>query len=446
LYSTGKIKCAIAKPPMKNPITATKEGNCWICGEEIVHEHPTLGFECEHVFPIAQALAFTGLYEHSLFQALFDENSTTANAYKTGLELEYKPSHRYCNQIKNDAHFIKIDNTGLGISRPSIQRFLHRLSTSDTFGGWQQLHMEPDNILSREQPIYEVCTRIIDRVNSVSTDPTIHAKNTAIYLQEYIAADPNCGIAEIIPNITPISPQSGHYTDLQKQDNMKLIHHSLDKICNYLFGSLNTQIDQIIKSLFAARDRAQIKGVLFDLQLAIKRNMYTIILPIIDRLRDNLMLYLLPRASLGQVWSLHQVLLSQLIPMVIMNEMRQYFIVDIHTLYNDTFKGYPKFQDQLKHVITEFLPFIKEFLDTNAKKVYPVIFQTHVNYDPASDLQRTYTLILELSREATQDIARYPNFYVLSNGSRGTIPIPLGQGGYRTRRRKRVRRRNTRHR
>lgn len=31
----GKIKCAIAKPPIKNPITATKEGNCKLLKPEI---------------------------------------------------------------------------------------------------------------------------------------------------------------------------------------------------------------------------------------------------------------------------------------------------------------------------------------------------------------------------------------------------------------------------
>lgn len=100
---------------------------CWICGsaipdmgreEERVHtargspagdkrKHP-LSPECEHVFPIAQALCFTGLYEHELFTEMKKTTKNKEKAYVEGLKKEYRWAHRICNQVKNDTHFIKI--------------------------------------------------------------------------------------------------------------------------------------------------------------------------------------------------------------------------------------------------------------------------------------------------------------------------------------------------
>jgi hypothetical protein len=100
---------------------------CWICGsaipnmgreEDRVHatrgsppgdkrKHP-LSPECEHVFPIAQALCFTGLYEHELFTEMKKTTNNKEKAYVEGLKKEYRWAHRICNQVKNDTHFIKI--------------------------------------------------------------------------------------------------------------------------------------------------------------------------------------------------------------------------------------------------------------------------------------------------------------------------------------------------
>ena len=102
---------------------------CWICGTVIpdmsateaevharrgappgdIRKHP-LSPECEHIFPIAQALCFTGLYEHELFASLKKDPAIPTNkaAYIAGLRKEYRWAHRICNQVKNDTHFIKI--------------------------------------------------------------------------------------------------------------------------------------------------------------------------------------------------------------------------------------------------------------------------------------------------------------------------------------------------
>jgi hypothetical protein len=80
---------------------------CWICGF-VIPEPKTAksGYkmECEHVFPIAQAVYFVDLYRG---KGKVDPNS------KSKLDLEYDWSHRVCNQIKNNKHFIKAKG-GLG--------------------------------------------------------------------------------------------------------------------------------------------------------------------------------------------------------------------------------------------------------------------------------------------------------------------------------------------
>ena len=73
---------------------------CWICGFTIpatADQQHAFSPECEHVFPIAQAIFFIGLYT----------SDVKSNAeYVNKLKLEYDWAHRVCNQIKNDSHFI----------------------------------------------------------------------------------------------------------------------------------------------------------------------------------------------------------------------------------------------------------------------------------------------------------------------------------------------------
>ena len=190
-----------------------------------------------------------------------------------------------------------------------------------------------------------------------------------------------------------------------------------------------------------------IKSTLFDLQIGMKRAIYTRVLPHIDRLRDNLMISLLDHTShlqrhrnkkflsLPEVWSSYQVIISQLIPMVVLGETCKYFadflLTELHTI-----KGPDEFYQALNEVVSGFLRFINDFLDTNARKVYPVVFQTLEAQLITSG--EVYALMNMLTGPALANATGYPYFYQRSE--------PLRQGGHRTRRRKRVRRRHTRHR
>lgn len=77
---------------------------CWICGLTIPATSPNtpphgLSMECEHVFPIAQAIFFIDLYR----------GVKTPRAVVHMVQVEYDWSHRVCNQIKSDTHFLEVD-------------------------------------------------------------------------------------------------------------------------------------------------------------------------------------------------------------------------------------------------------------------------------------------------------------------------------------------------
>jgi len=112
------------------------ETKCWICGFTIPEgSKEAFTPECEHVFPIAQAIFFIGLYTNDV-----KDN----DEYIEKLKLEYDWAHRVCNQIKSDAHFIvhNIENPDgrWSISDDKIRDFLDEiLVRGNTYGGGAEL-------------------------------------------------------------------------------------------------------------------------------------------------------------------------------------------------------------------------------------------------------------------------------------------------------------------
>lgn len=84
--------------------------NCWICGFKIPLVKPRkrgekasgYSLECEHVFPIAQAIFFIDLHR----------GGPVNDEIRERLAPEYDWSHRVCNQIKNDDHFVTVEGEG----------------------------------------------------------------------------------------------------------------------------------------------------------------------------------------------------------------------------------------------------------------------------------------------------------------------------------------------
>lgn len=126
---------------------------CWICGTVIpdmsaeedrvdrirrsppgdYRKHP-LSPECEHIFPVAQALSFTGLYEHELFTSLKRSGGiNNQDAYIAGLQIEYRWAHRICNQVKNDTHFIAIRDEQWVYNQADVAPFVQSILASTEY-------------------------------------------------------------------------------------------------------------------------------------------------------------------------------------------------------------------------------------------------------------------------------------------------------------------------
>lgn len=113
---------------------------CWICGCTIggpasapAGSRLQLTAECEHVLPVAQAIAFTGLYDSVLAKQLENTDATAppgeqaaANAlkpqYQAALGLEYGWAHVFCNQFKNNKHLIKDDAQTFRVASVDVVR------------------------------------------------------------------------------------------------------------------------------------------------------------------------------------------------------------------------------------------------------------------------------------------------------------------------------------
>ena len=253
---------------------------CWICGspipdmgneEERVHgirgrpvsdkrKHP-LSPECEHVFPIAQALCFTGLYEHELFTEMQKTTAGKEQAYTEGLKKEYRWAHRICNQVKNDTHFIKIEGGAFTYNDDTARTLLAGILASTEYQ-WPPLpnarRGEVDRFQGQHIPGGRIITahlggprtvawaneRIRDiglQVNPIldivrSKEPHVHAQETVKDFQAY-AILKGCvpkAVSDVVPGAVyadQISPDGKTYPDIFTRDYLdNLTEISLDRI------------------------------------------------------------------------------------------------------------------------------------------------------------------------------------------------------------------------
>lgn len=208
-----------SNPPTQcgNVIGSAKGQSCWICGTRIIPKEVSFKPECEHVFPIIQALVFTGLYETQLFESLEDQQQ---GAYTAGLRLEYQWAHRICNQVKNDAHFVVLTRTEdgtavFGIDDAKIADFLTKLETTTKWGGGTKLlkHLKQEKqtdpvayLRGRVSAIREICSPILEKIASMGLTPTDHARATAMHIKEFVAEDGRCIEEAPPPKIPPTAP------------------------------------------------------------------------------------------------------------------------------------------------------------------------------------------------------------------------------------------------
>ena len=86
-----------------------ESGDCYICGLRINETGHTM--ELEHVLPIAEALALTGIIQEnrSKFTKPKRLEEVAETPYAKNYLLEYARSHRCCNQIKSATSFLSFD-------------------------------------------------------------------------------------------------------------------------------------------------------------------------------------------------------------------------------------------------------------------------------------------------------------------------------------------------
>jgi len=194
---------------------------CWICGFEIpATSSPQDAFapECEHIFPIAQALFFIGLYTSDI-----KDN----REFVEKLKLEYDWAHRVCNQVKNDAHFIEHNiqnpNGRWNINKNSIGVFLNDiLQRGNKYGGGANRILKEIKrkgltdkqwISNQTDVIYNKCAAIISTIQPKNENLWILATVSDLAL-DYM----NSGFEpEIIPPYMPMTKRAGFQPMTQQQ-------------------------------------------------------------------------------------------------------------------------------------------------------------------------------------------------------------------------------------
>jgi hypothetical protein len=290
----------------------TGETLCWICDTPIEKKGKgkeskyLLDPECEHVFPIAQALVFTGLYSNEVYDDLKGEtlgNKSKQDIYKEELKKEYFWAHRICNQVKNDTHFVDIDEKGkFYISGDKITNFLNQLYTSTSFGGGNNLckyignyyikkgsnpknkpaqKLGEEKLLQRLEPIRKICDNIIKKLDELGISPQDHIDATVLHVQEYVAKYPDCVDRQIIPNTAPtVSQNTSDVTKYVISD--EVIDYYLNKEKVVIFGSSTPELEKRLRLVITTpQDRVQIKNKILDIEQlykeVIKRKVKTLL-------------------------------------------------------------------------------------------------------------------------------------------------------------------------
>ena len=200
---------------------------CWICDTPI-RGGESYGFkfapECEHVFPVMQALCFTGLYSAGIYEALKDEadrsGENRGDLYKQELRREYRWAHEICNQVKSNTHFIIVGNDfKFGIEPRFIKQMLFAILETKNYGGgeklWQWIQQQIPNqgkskkvwVDNQTEKIYAICSEITKQANNLGYTSSQFLAMSVMKIREYVAMDPDiskrsiAGIAKTDPSV-----------------------------------------------------------------------------------------------------------------------------------------------------------------------------------------------------------------------------------------------------
>ena len=343
-YSTLRAVVETSSPTTQCARTLTDSaGNdiCWICLGPIVPGDENFSFECEHAFPIAQALCFTGLFSYNIYKSLLETDPALAAQYLQDLADEYGPSHRICNQFKNDSHFIVYRNGKYEVDKDKIREFLNELKTTPNWGTGralcaylQQTVCKPGGITLEQhiencvEHIAARCQRILDRAEKFSFTAEQHATLTAMHLKAFFANDPTCGnMQDVLPEYTKFATpsSSGNLPMVNPpgyiQASEEYMTKNVDYFSNILVGELVKQLDGVS---MPALTRARLKLGLAEKERIFKEKMKS--LQITGEIKDlalQCMVYLqkqIPPLDDKQLWSRFQIDFRQLILVKILDK------------------------------------------------------------------------------------------------------------------------------
>lgn len=320
---------------------------CWICGTYIQEVHKNieaLSPECEHVFPIAQALCFTGLYETQLFNQLAqDLGGNDAAAYRTGVSVEYKWAHRICNQVKSDAHFInyRLRSDGIGefsIDDTLIANLLNAILRTNKYGGGAKLREYIEESMKTAQPkpptwqewfenrvvsIKSVCQTLVDKANTCGLTADQLCKVTMMSMRAYIALDPHCSKAvEAIPNVHVLS-SPGRREAVDPNVFVDAARRYIRIACEQGTGIMKRVLQAVGRGLPAV-DRGRYQAALADVGTYFANALEgRFIMARVVILRYQIFMYLTQK--LGPRWNENgkfDVASSQIVPCAIYNDIR----------------------------------------------------------------------------------------------------------------------------
>ena len=389
-----------------NTIRGVQPNNtiCWICGVKITgfpgagtFRMLELGPECEHVFPIAQALCFAGLYETQLYKQIAEEKGVNeADAYREGVTYEYQWSHRICNQIKNDTHFIVYDGNKFSIDGALLETFLADLQTTPKYGGGanlmrlikQETEQTPDQWRdSARARMKEISERLINYANTSGLTPEQHAKITLMAVRSFISTSPKCaGAVEVIPDVVMVYGSPRELPAIKMSAPVDTAKHFIAVVTESLTVIMERALDKVGRAI-SARDKGALIALLPDAGLIIRQNLeerFTYLQ--LNAARAKIFYYLKSkygaRITEQEPWSKFQVWTSQVIPGLIYQAVAQAPPVvkaSIPTLA--PLMDSPLLATEIATWLSEIIVKIK-----GAGVPYDEIIVVDPNVDPASDV------------------------------------------------------------
>lgn len=279
---------------------------CWICGLDIIPGDESFKPECEHIFPIAQAVIFIGLYREEDVEFL--RSRTTENIkdvkqkFVNRLKPEYGWAHRLCNQVKSDTHFVELASVGDGsgtsrwtVSKDKITKFLQDILNENQYGNRRKRLQEYIRSAGKSIPTWlqERTTEIFNRCNEVlATIPPVN-ENLALLasvaslkydiersgcVEEEVAPTPPTVRATEIPSVTP---------QYSKQVFQSFLEYAITQLRPTLAGFVTEKLRSVRSTPEDRLNRASLIFPIINLSEESKEFLYKQIIEKFNSLKEN---------------------------------------------------------------------------------------------------------------------------------------------------------------